>query len=475
MIYQYDQALQLPTVDLYDTQMMAMALNAAKDMYEKNYQEMKDFKNEFGDFYSPISSDVDWVYNNTTKKVRDAVNDMYARGIDPLRSPQGRAMISQIINNVPVAEVNKRKQAAEAAKLYLKNMADLQSKGLWNPEMEKYAMGGKSLETWDTERDGMWTRTSPIQAKTMDDIIEPIVSKIDPSFDAALTAAKNDGYNYSTVSEDRIRQTIDDNMVDLISAGTAGGYYYKKAYDAAGGDPVKAKEILKDWYVNRASNHVKTLREADPYKLDNARTANDIKAHAANAATDYTYSILPYADTDGDGKLTKEERANYSKFVRAGGKDKNKTYNIFREAESRSGEDVAYGTDAALENYIAPMSNKISLVQDTKSKRWVYMVPGDEVQKRFYTEWTTSGANKDKPVSRYVGHGGEEFDKNSRYVFIPNGGLRHKRINGKDRYFIGGTLRKEGEKDFAYEGISPITYEMEVQENDHVYAKKKAE
>jgi hypothetical protein len=37
--------------------MMAMALNAAKDMYEKGEQRIKDFKKEYGDFMTPIMKD----------------------------------------------------------------------------------------------------------------------------------------------------------------------------------------------------------------------------------------------------------------------------------------------------------------------------------------------------------------------------------------------------------------------------------
>jgi len=35
MVYAYDRGMQLPVLDIYDTGMMQMAVNAAKDMYEK--------------------------------------------------------------------------------------------------------------------------------------------------------------------------------------------------------------------------------------------------------------------------------------------------------------------------------------------------------------------------------------------------------------------------------------------------------
>jgi len=58
--------------------MMAIAINAAKDMYEKGQQEMKDFKKEYGDFLTPITADQDWYNQNVTGKVRDVVNALYA-------------------------------------------------------------------------------------------------------------------------------------------------------------------------------------------------------------------------------------------------------------------------------------------------------------------------------------------------------------------------------------------------------------
>ena len=54
MVYANDQWVQLPTRDLYDTQVMAMAINAARDMYEKGQQEMKDFQKAYGDFLTQL-------------------------------------------------------------------------------------------------------------------------------------------------------------------------------------------------------------------------------------------------------------------------------------------------------------------------------------------------------------------------------------------------------------------------------------
>lgn len=62
MIGSQDSWVQMPVMDLYDTQMMLAAVNAARDMYNRSEERMKEFKKEYGDFITPIQADQDW-YN----------------------------------------------------------------------------------------------------------------------------------------------------------------------------------------------------------------------------------------------------------------------------------------------------------------------------------------------------------------------------------------------------------------------------
>ena len=120
MTYAYDDWVQMPTKDLYDTAIMKMAIDAAKDMYDKGQQQLKDFYRDYGDFISPIQKDMDWYAKNVTGKVRDVIDTLYANGIDPLRSAEGRTAISWLINSMPVRDIAKLRQSAENAKQYNK-------------------------------------------------------------------------------------------------------------------------------------------------------------------------------------------------------------------------------------------------------------------------------------------------------------------------------------------------------------------
>lgn len=167
MVYSRDQWIQLPVKDLYDSQIMLASINAARDMYEKGQQQVKEFQKDYGDFYSPIQKDMDWYNKNIINGSRDIINNLYDRGIDPLRSAEGRAAISRWINNIPTGDVNKLKMGSKIAQEYLRNRAALEAQNKYNDDFEKYVNGGKSIENWDTLKDGMWNRQSPSEFTTL--------------------------------------------------------------------------------------------------------------------------------------------------------------------------------------------------------------------------------------------------------------------------------------------------------------------
>lgn len=167
MVYSRDQWIQLPVRDLYDSQIMLASINAARDMYEKGQQQVKEFQKDYGDFYSPIQKDMDWYNKNVINGSKDVINSLYDKGIDPLRSAEGRAAINRWINSIPTGDINKLKMGSKIAQEYLRNRAMLEAQNKYNDDFEKYVNGGKSIEDWDTLKDGVWTRWSPSEFTTL--------------------------------------------------------------------------------------------------------------------------------------------------------------------------------------------------------------------------------------------------------------------------------------------------------------------
>ena len=296
MVYSNDQWIQLPTKDIYDTNMMLAAVQAAKDMYEKGVKQLEDFNKTYGDFYSPISKDMEWYNQNVTGKVRDTINDLYAQGIDPIRSAEGRAILQQLINTMPVGEINKRKQGAATADLFNKAKQDLIRKGQYSQEMENVLAPGQDPEHWDTSTMGVFNRPSPYTYQTLHDFTAPLVddtkdSPLTPQQVRDLNYTPKSGYDYTGITEDMQRRAIRDAVPGLY--GSPVYQYYRKIAEnklrRKGIDPTQEQidsQLERDMLTSVPEYIGVRDEKVNPLYLDSARTSNDIRAHIAKAEYD---------------------------------------------------------------------------------------------------------------------------------------------------------------------------------------------
>ena len=244
MIYGYEQPIQLPTLDLYDRQIMAMALNAAKDMYDRNEQNLKEFYKTYGDFISPIAADAAWWENNMDGAARRKVNEIYARGGDPLRDRADMAELQQFINSRPYAIARMMKESAKNAELYNQARRELEAKGLYNPEMEAYV--GPGLDKYSTANSGVWNRMSPVPYQNMSDFSKAYFDGIKPIERHAV----KDGVQYtiSEITPERLHQIADDHFNDLVNT-PQGQLMYKMYKDKLGSDEA-AREAFNNAVVS---------------------------------------------------------------------------------------------------------------------------------------------------------------------------------------------------------------------------------
>lgn len=308
MVYAGDQWVQLPTRDLYDSQMMAIAINTAKDMYEKRQQEMKDFRDLYKDFYSPVPGRTQEMYDETIGKLKNTVDAIYAAGGDPLRSPEAGAIINKAINDINIAKVNNIRKEAATATEYIKNRTKAIMDGTYDENVER-AVRGQLLEDWSPEN-GEWTATAPVKYISKEDIISPLARQLTPEFDAIRTAQENDGYDYKTVSEDRIRKMVDDNIDDLINGSDIGRYYYNQALQQTGQNKDLAKRLLAEQYAQIAKKYTKDDRELNQYKYQKMLSDERRKAARESAWLSYHYDKLLHPTRPNDGYPNIFDRAD---------------------------------------------------------------------------------------------------------------------------------------------------------------------
>ena len=277
---------------IFDPTMANMVLNAQnryvqamREDYMQGREDLKEFNKNFGDFFSPIQKDMEWYDHNVTGATRDLINNLYAQGIDPLRSAEGRAAISRWINNMPVGKINQLKQSAEAAKEYLKNKGVLEAEGKWDPEFERFANKGLMLDNWDTAINGMWTRTSPAELKTLKELTESWYNNRTPEIlnqeDVESFGMKYDPrYDYTGFA--------DRHLLDIAAGETPGwnGSIYSDYYRdlarrkvAAKGEPYTQADVEKQLQrdIATANREYKALeRDANKFALEAQKHAYDV-------------------------------------------------------------------------------------------------------------------------------------------------------------------------------------------------------
>ena len=291
MVYAGDQWVQLPVRDLYDTQMMSMAINAARDMYNRAEKKLDDFYDKYGDFTSPIQKDMD-AYNNIIGGVKDTINNIYARGGDPLRNAQDRAEMMAAIRNVPVGDINRLRQSAETAKEYVKNRGLLEAAGKYNRDFnERYL--GRNLDEWDTlNGNGVWGYYSPTELESLKKLTEQSFNNRTPHDLTKEEVLSFDGQNYDPnakytgFTKKDLRDIADKVAPGLY--GTPAMEYYKdlakQKVVAAGYEPTEANinaQLASDIANSQDEYLVKPIANYDDYYK---RASLALKRQAQNLA-----------------------------------------------------------------------------------------------------------------------------------------------------------------------------------------------
>lgn len=322
MVYAYDQEVQLPIMSLYDTQMMLSQISAAKDMYEKAAQEMKDFKKEYGDFYSPFSKDMQR-YSETVGNVQKTVQGLYDKGIDPLRSVEGRMAVRQAMNSIDIGEYSAMKANAKLGYAYLDAMQKLRQSGKYSEAQEIFDIlqnGGTKFSDFATTRnsDGsftMWDRVSPIEATTLRDLTYKNYEHRTPR-DLTAEDFKNDPTLKGVTFDPRYQYTgyLDSDLMKVAPGASASlvgdpraAFFRDQARQkvAASGQPVTDEAVEAQFQRDIADANkwalVDPTKKVDEYAMQAQRTADAIRLEGIRAKNDENIARIKASTNGGDG------------------------------------------------------------------------------------------------------------------------------------------------------------------------------
>ena len=271
MIGMYDEPVAVPIIDLLDSSMMSQYISAAREQYNQAVQDQKEFAKEFGELYGPNANINKQFYDDTRGAVNKGLDYLYQNGIDPLRSAEGRAYIAKIIRERPYAEIANLKAQNESMKTYQKYRAEAMRNGTYDPDFEKFVLGGKTLESWNPSTDGIWTREAPSKYSSLKDWTSNLFDNMELEYDPELTKQAGGMYQVYSKSPKKMQQILDANIKDMAKSDL--GKYYLNMY---GGDI----DALKADIINRNREYTQVDRRPDQVKIH----LNDQQFQANEAA-----------------------------------------------------------------------------------------------------------------------------------------------------------------------------------------------
>ena len=254
----YDEPVAVPILDVLDSGMMSQYINAAREQYNQAVQEQKDFAKEFGELYGPNSNVNKQFYDITKGAVNKGLDYLYQNGIDPLRSAEGRAYIAKIIRERPYAEIANLKAQNESMKTYQRYRAEAMRNGTYDPDFEKFVLGGKTLESWDPSTDGMWTREAPSKYSSLKDWTSNLFDNMQLEYDDEATKKAGGLYQVYSKSPKKMQQILDANIKDMTKSEL--GRYYLNMY---GGDI----DALKTDIINRNREYTQIDKRPDQVQI----------------------------------------------------------------------------------------------------------------------------------------------------------------------------------------------------------------
>ena len=391
----YETPVEMPSMGIYNTDLMKMYIAGVKDQYEKGQEEMKDFMKLYGDFYSPIAGDTQRYNDMTVGGARDMINQMLANGIDPYKSPEARAAISRYINNVPTGVLNAMKQNAENRKKYDEAVAQARLAGKLDPEYETWALKQAGLDNFSTIGPNgeirTWDRLAPEIASDMTTVAIPYFDKFkkDEKLKSDIT-----GYTKWGVSDENQKQAID-SAVEHLGDTSWGRYKIAQANEQAAailGPTSTAEErnalankLIRDQVHGVATQYFQPKYEVDPYYKSDYETANNIRQYWATTGSN---------TTPGGGSRVKNNGT--SKGGAHGDSGKWSRY-----------ASITYSTMGNRDDFAAKNKIPVYSIADKKTGKKQYR----------YGEWITVPGTNQKALMVQIEHGGQVINgKHYRFV-----------------------------------------------------------
>lgn len=263
MVNRYDQPAQAQFINTYAPIPFQQLYTLGKESnarVDKAISDLSGALDKWSDFRSPSAKDTKAWYDETMGRAKPII-DRLAKNIDMIKTPEGRAQINSLINNVDRFKLATLKQSKEGLQQRMEMNQRLAAAGKFNEIWH-----GIDFENYDTLNQGVFNDVSPLAYKDIRELSDPFYSKLDKGF-----LGTKGGYDYfgNTVSD--LERVADAHLNDVVN--TPEGRKHMEVYkQMTGADDEQALKWLRDSMVqSNIDRTIRPTREANPYAIINAR------------------------------------------------------------------------------------------------------------------------------------------------------------------------------------------------------------
>lgn len=249
MVNRYDQPAQAQFINTYAPipfQQLYTLGKEANARVDKAIADLSGALDKWSDFRSPSAKDTKAWYDETIGRAKPIV-DQLSSNIEMLKTPEGRAQINSLINNVDRFKLSTLKQSKEGMEQRMKMNQQLAAAGKFNE-----AWHGVDFANYDTSANGIYNDVSPLAYKDIRELADPYYAKLQKGY-----LYTKGGYDYFGNTLKDLEDVADSHLNDIVNTPEAQKHMqmYKKR---TGADDTQALQWFRDSIIE--SNIDRTIR-----------------------------------------------------------------------------------------------------------------------------------------------------------------------------------------------------------------------
>ena len=297
-------------------QLYQLGMQAKQDV-ETATSQLGNTISKWSEFTSPSQADTQTWYNETIGKAKPLINEM-ANNMDLMKSPEGRARINSIINNIDTSKLAAIKQSAINLGERQKLNQQLMLAGRYNPDWHKV-----DFANYNTAQKGVYDDLTPLAYKSVAEIANPYFNDLKDHF-----INQKGAYDYVGITQGDIENVAKSKFNDIYNTPEAQRHMQSMMQKDPNLTLEGAQQNLYKEVLQSQQDKVRSNREVNQLYLTNLREGYASARAAASRATKGSGSGI-----SGVATLTDKLRVGgVMKF----GEQMGKYYNLSPEQAYRS-------------------------------------------------------------------------------------------------------------------------------------------